>query len=432
MVHLLKRISALKYLRNEDGSTATVLAISMPIIIGACVMMTEAGYWRLEKSRLQDTADMAALAGGYQYIIANDKDETKVAVYADARDNRFSPDVGVLTTNIPPLSGNYVGQDAVEVTIRQKIPTFVSHIFMDKDVYATVTSVVVLGGQNSPACVLSLAGGGTGISVGGTVDVGLVGCGLHSNSNSSTAVNAFGNVHVEAACVSATGGVAFSGSASYDLEECPSPRSNQPEINDPYADLDVPSGVDSMACSAVTYSGNGNNTSVSFPDPAGGVTRLCGGTISLSGTTTLQPGTYVFDGTDISFGSHAELHGTDVTLIFMNDGEITSINGNNTIDLEAPKTGDYAGIVMYGDRDTMSSDTWDFNGNADISLTGVIYLPTLDVDYGGGAGTNATQCTQLVAARVNFIGNSGFNSNCEGWGTRDIVGGAYTSVQLVE
>ena len=82
-----KIMGALKRLkRNEQGSTAVVMAISLPVIIGVAALMTETGYWRLEKSRLQDTADMAALAGGYQFIIANDINKSKLAVFADASD----------------------------------------------------------------------------------------------------------------------------------------------------------------------------------------------------------------------------------------------------------------------------------------------------------------------------------------------------------
>jgi len=211
-------------------------------------------------------------------------------------------------------------------------------------------------------------------------------------------------------------------------------RENQPTIADPYADVTVPSGAAGMPCNNATTTGNGSNSQLVVPDPAmfGGIVKICNNNLSISGVVDLEPGTYIFDGTQIDFAAWGELVGDDVTLIFMNDAEIDGVNGNNTIDLSPPTTGDYAGIVMYGDRNTMSSASWDLQGNADVSFTGVVYLPTLELDYGGGVGTNSTECTQIVARRVNFIGNSGFNSNCEAWGTREIIGGAFTTVQLVE
>jgi|GEM_PF-240036 len=420
-----------RYKSNEKGATGIALAISFPAIIGACLFMTEVGFWRLKKSDIQNTADMAALAAGLEYIIAADKRAARVAAYADAVDNSFDPALGSISMVIPPTSGDYAGLDAVQVTITQDLPLIMGDFFLSEPPTANVSAVAVFGGQSSPACVLSLGPSGTTILVGGNVDVNLDGCGIHSNSTSSTAINAFGSVTISAACLAASGGVSFTGE-DLEMDECASPRENQPTITDPYADVDVPAGINGLGCSAVPIVGNGSNATPVFPDPAGGVVKICDSNIDIRGTVNLAPGTYVFDGTELDFQSHGTLVGDDVTLIFMNNGEISGLNGNNTLDIQAPATGDYAGIAIYGDRNSMSSNTWDFQGNADVSITGVVYLPTLNIDYGGGAGTNATECTQLVAYSIEFIGNSGFQSNCDMSGTRDIIGGAFTSVMLVE
>lgn len=426
--NLLKRFSA-----SEEGATSVVLAISLTAIVGAFGLMTEVGFWRYKKSNIQSTADMAALAGAYQYILEQDKRDARVAAFADASDNSFDASVGNLTVNIPPVSGDYVDEDAIQIVITQEIPTFISHMFSSEAVTATVSAVAKLGGQSSLSCVLALADTGTSISVGGNVTVNLNGCGIHANSTGSNAINAFGNVTITAACLSAGGGIDFSG-RSLNLDECSSPRENQPEIEDPYADVDVPAGAAAMPCNNAFTVGKGKKGSLVMPNPAmfGGVVRICNNNLSIRGVVDLEPGTYIFDGTQIDFAAWGELVGDDVTLIFMNDAEIDGVNGNNTIDLSAPTTGDYMGIVMYGDRNTMSNANWDFQGNADVSLTGVVYLPTLDLDYAGGAGTNSTECTQIIANSVRFRGNSGLNSNCDAWGTRDIIGGAFTTVQLVE
>lgn len=427
---LIKRFRA-----SEEGATSVVLAISLTAIVGAFGLMTEVGFWRYKKSNIQTTADMAALAGAYQYIIEHDNRDARIAAFADASDNSFDASVGSLTVHIPPVSGDYVDEDAIQVVITQEIPTFISHMFSSEAVTTTVTAVAKLGGQSSLSCVLSLAETGTSISVGGNVTVNLNGCGIHANSTGSNAINAFGNVTITAACLSAGGGIDFSG-RRLNLDECSAPRENQPEIVDPYADVDVPAGAAGMTCQYAQTIGNGNNRQVIFPpsDPSvnGGYVKICNNNLSIRGIVDLAPGTYIFDGTQIDFASHGQLLGDDVTLIFMNDAEVDGVNGNNTINLSAPTTGDYAGIVMYGDRNTMSNANWDFQGNADISFTGVLYLPTLDLEYAGGAGSNSTECTQIVANTVRFRGNSGLNSNCDAWATRDIIGGAFTTVQLVE
>lgn len=422
-----------QFLEAQEGSTSIMLALCMTGLVGFFALMTEVGFWRFKQSKVQSSADMAALAGAYQYILAQDKRMTRVAAYADAVDNGYDSSAGRLIVNIPPVGGEFSDEDAVQVIIKQEIPTFISHMFLEEPVTTTVSAVAKLGGQSSAACVLSLEENGTTISVGGNVSVTLNGCGVHANSSSSSAIDAFGNVTIIAACLSATGGVDFSG-RELELDECSAPRENQPQISDPYSDLEVPPGTAGLPCNYAASVGNGNNSQLIVPDAAmfGGTVKICNDNISISGIVDLQPGTYVFDGTEIEFAAWGELVGEDVTLIFVNDAEIDGVNGNNTIDLSAPTSGDYAGIVLYADRNTMNHENWDFQGNADVSFTGVVYAPTLELDYGGGAGTNATDCTQIIARRVNFIGNSGFNSNCEAWGTRDIIGGAYTTVQLVE
>ncbi|MEZ5959956.1 MAG: hypothetical protein R3C30_05945 [Hyphomonadaceae bacterium] len=52
--------------------------------------------------------------------------------------------------------------------------------------------------------------------------------------------------------------------------------------------------------------------------------------------------------------------------------------GSAEIDLTAPTTGTYAGVLMYGDRDQGNADNI-FNGTADSNFTGALYFPTQQV-----------------------------------------------------
>ena len=415
----------------DRGSTSVLFAISLPVIIGAIALMTEAGYWNFKKSDLQNAADMAAMAGGYEYMITTSKPDAALAATIDAKENSFDFTKGTITVNIPPTSGNYNGEDAVEVIISQSLPTFFSQLVYKEGVTANVRAIASLGGQTAENCVLSVGNSGTGISVGGNVNVNLNGCGLHANSTGSNAITTFGNVTIEAACLSTTGGTSIGNNSNISLDECSAPRTNQPAIADPYASVVVNSNHKTAPCQSVSTTGKGKNQSIHFPNPNGGVVRFCNNSINLKGTVNLQPGVYVFDGTDVDFGSHAQLIGDGVTLIFRNDAMLRGINGNNRIQLTPPTSGEYSGLVILGD-DSLSNGNWDFNGNASISITGAVYLPTIDIDYGGGAGSDLTECTQIIGRTVSFIGNSGIQNNCEGWGTAEITGGAYTTIALVE
>ncbi len=421
-----------EFRRDEAGATSVVFALALPALIGACVLITEVGFWRMKKADLQATADMAAIAAAYEYTHAENKPKSKVAAYADAQDNAFDPTAGTLTTNIPPVSGNFTGHDAVQVTIEQEIPTFMSRVFMSDPIITTVNAVARLGGESVKACVLSLAETGTGIAIGGSVSVSTIGCGLHANSTADPALNIWGAAELEAACVSSSGETTVSGSKPKTFTDCPLPLSNRAPVVDPFENLDVPADLDNEPCQSPSQTGNGNNSTMTFPDAGGGVVRICDSEIDLRNPVDLEPGTYVFDGTDLQFGNGGYLSGEDVTLIFRNDAEISSFNGNNGMDVSAPDSGDYAGVAIYADRNTMTTTEWDFNGNADLSIYGTIYAPTLNMRYAGGFGANATACTQLVANRVTFIGNSGFQNNCDPVGAASIWGPGASKVVLVE
>ncbi len=417
---------------DKTGATSVVFAVSLPAIIGAIILMTEVGYWRLKKADLQATVDMAAIAGAYQFMQEENSPESKMAAYADALDNTFDPAIGVLTTNIPPVGGSFDGEDAVQVTIAQEIPTFFSRFFFDDPLITEVTAVVKLGSESVKACVLALASSGTGISIGGSVDITTENCSLHANSTGDPAFEVFGAAELTAACASSSGVTDIGGSKPKVFSDCPDPLSNKPPVVDPYADVDVPENIDAYPCDYVSTSGHGKHATMTFPDPNGGTVKMCDNKIDLKNTINLEPGTYVFNSTELKFGNGGFVTGDDVTLIFRNNAELSNINGGNGFDISAPNSGDYAGIAMYADRNTMSNTEWKLNGNADMSVYGAIYLPTLDIDYVGGADTNATECTQLVAYRISFNGNSGFKNNCDPAGTSDIFGPGASRIALVE
>ncbi len=421
-----------KYLADQTGSTSVMFAIAVPAILGSVIFMTEVGLWRAKKADLQASADMAALAGAIEYSKNENKALSKRSAYADAKDNHFDPGLGSITTHIPPISGNYTNKEAVQVTIKQELPTFLSKMFLKKPMEATVQAVAKVSGESVKACVLTLAPTGTGISVGGSVNLVTHGCGLHSNSTSEPAFDVWGAVEIRAACASSSGQTRIGGSKPKIFSDCPEPLSNKAPVIDPYAAIDVPPGIDHEPCQSPTTTGNGNNQQMSFPDPAGGVVKICDSSIDIRANIELEPGTYVFDGTELDFGNNGFIAGEDVTLIFMNDGAINNVNGGNGFDISAPDSGDYAGIAMYADRNTMAGEEWKFAGNSDMSILGALYLPTIDLEYAGGAGTNATACTQLVAYRVEFVGNSEFQNNCDPVGTEDMFGPGASQVVLVE
>jgi hypothetical protein len=111
----------------------------------------------------------------------------------------------------------------------------------------------------------------------------------------------------------------------------------------------------------------------------------------------------------------------------MAGGASLSMNGNATVNLSAPTSGPYSGILFFGDR-SVSGNTYSFNGTASSVMTGALYFPTEAVSYNGNF-SGANGCTQIVADTVSWSGNANFNVNCSSYGMSPIP--ALQAVKLV-
>jgi hypothetical protein len=77
--------------------------------------------------------------------------------------------------------------------------------------------------------------------------------------------------------------------------------------------------------------------------------------------------------------------------------------------MSAPTSGDYNGILFYGDRDGDGENK--FNGNAAMHLTGNLYFPSQQVTYQGNYSGN-DGCTFVVADMVKITGSTKLGVQC--------------------
>jgi hypothetical protein len=193
------------------------------------------------------------------------------------------------------------------------------------------------------------------------------------------------------------------------LTSCTSVTTKAPYVADPYASVPAPSVG---SCS----SGSGSEL-----NPG----TYCG--LTLQGNVTLNSGVYVISGGTLKINASANVTGTGVTF-FLTNGATLQINGNATLNLSAPTSGSYKGLVFYGDR-TQATAKNTINGTASSNITGAIYFPSQEVDFLGNF-SGAGGCTQVVADTIYYTGSASFQTNCSGTGMAQIpVPG---SVELVE
>lgn len=380
-----------------------MFALMLPLVVGAAALGVETTYWYQQRLRLQEEADAAAFAAVFDKKANRASSVIIASATKAATDNGFLADSGTITVNSPPTSGSS-GANAVEVILTSTSPRFFTGLFTSTPVNLRARAVAKYSGNGS-ACVLALNASASGAAhFQGSASLNLNGCSVMANSTSSSAVSVQGAASLTTQCVISSGGVSLTNRVT---QTCGSAVTNASPAADPFAS--VPEPTDASACKTVT------GTSLTPGNYCSGFT--------VGNDITLAPGVYIISGA-FKLNGNNSLTGTGVTLFFK-AGSSISMNGNSTINISAPTTGPYAGMVMMGERSAAISAK--INGNNSSHITGNIYFKSGDIDY-QGSYSGVGGCTQLVADTVNWTGNAGFSVDCSAYGMSPIPAGAGATV----
>jgi Putative Flp pilus-assembly TadE/G-like len=384
-----------RFIADRRANTALLFSLSLPIIVGVAGLGVETGFWYFKHRELQTAADVAAIAGAVEKRGGAESGAITAAALAEAVEHGFVQADGTIDVNDPPESGSYMDEQSVEVLLSMPAPRFFSQIYTSEPVTLSVRGVANFdnGGQ---ACILALDPEASGaLTFTGNALTLINGCNVMSNSLDDTSLIVNGSADVTVPCALAAGGVSVDDGLT--LTDCPEAQENVPPAVDPFKNLPQPSV--SGPCLALPSS---NAAATLSPG------RYCSGG-SLKGNKTFLPGTYILDGVDFAANATANITGTGVTFFLTNNAK-TAINGSAHLDLNAPTSGTYKGVLFYGDPDN-SYNTNKFNGNATSSMTGALYFPSQDVEYlGNFSGDNG--CLRVVAATIKFTGSVGMNADC--------------------
>ncbi|MBC6982144.1 pilus assembly protein TadG-related protein [Caulobacter sp. 17J80-11] len=383
----------LRRFRSEGGNVALLFALTLPLVAGGAGLGIETTYWYFKDLELQAASDAAAYAAAIDKRAGASDAEIAATAKREAVANGFTIAGGTVVVNTPPSSGKFAGSpDAVEVQLRSPVQRFFTKVFSKSKVEARARSVAVFQTAAS-ACVLALHPSASGAAkFSGSSSLTLNGCSVMTNSVAADATITQGSNSLKTTCLISVGGVALSG-ANLTMTECDAPVTQAPPVADPYRNVPEPSA--SGPCK-----------------PDVGATRTpgiyCSG-MSLSGTVNLQPGVYVVTGGNLKINANTKVMGEGVT-IFFNGSSSPQINGSATIQVSAPTSGPYSGVLFMGDRESTAGRAT-FNGTADSKMTGAIYFANNAVEYlGDFEGENG--CTQVVARTVEWNGNATFNADC--------------------
>ena len=254
-------------------------------------------------------------------------------------------------------------------------------------------SIYVLNPTAAPA--LSVSGSST-VTVPGTIQVA---------SSSSKSIVLSGNSSLTATTIGDFGGSSVSGSSRFGV----TPTHDATAPTDPLVNLPVPSAIGMSTHTAVNL-GGASSLTISpgiYPSIA----------VSGSGNLTMQPGIYVITGGGFSVSGAGVVHGSGVMIYNAgsnyNGGSGSSFgafsaSGSGALNLTAPTTGIYAGIVLFQSRDNTHAIA--ISGAASTGLGGgSIYAPNASLTLSGSTqiGGSGQASSSLIVGQLNLSGATG-------------------------
>jgi hypothetical protein len=431
---------------REAGQTLVLFAVGLTVLMLAAGLSIDMGYLRYQKRRMQAAADAAAIGGASELNYS----DWSTAGKQDASYDGFTDGdaTGTLVAvNCPPNSGPNMGtggeacnhQNYVEAIVSQPQPLFFMNI-IPGIAKPTISARAVA--FSIASCVYTGGGGiNTSQYAGMTFDAS--GCGVKSGGPISLAAPSH---TILASYIGSTGPCTAQGVTCHAYDP------NNPENGgvSPYPPQTVVPPSDPFSSVSAPPAQTGNCTSIPMNFPNGGTVpagAVCGnpggqpvmlgsGNWTFSGGTTFQgpitiadnatvnfgQGTYTFNGLTIT-GNNVNVNGDPSGVTLYNATNSVTIcaaptvptnatgcpgnYNNDTINLTAPSSGTYAGILFYQDRGDSSPAIIvgsDSLGVGNTFLEGALYFPDAQLLFGEVTdGTNWQDTYTILEANSLFL-----------------------------
>jgi hypothetical protein len=245
-------------------------------------------------------------------------------------------------------------------------------------------------------------------------DVSNVDCGVITNSSSGSGLSLSNNATISGP-VRVHGDISLSNGAT--LTGTPIVTNAAP-VADGYAGVTV---LTPPACTAQSGSAGGTRTLT-----AG---HFCSGWSFGNGANiTLGAGVYYVD-SQFALGNNVTITGTSGVTIVLNGSYAIAYGTGIVMNLVAPTTGHYAGLVLFSPATNSSALTQDFKNNASLTFIGALYLPSQTLNFSNNVVVQSTACTQIIARLINISNNVNLKNSCAGTGVVPVGSSISTLVE---
>jgi len=406
----------MRFRKDESGQTAVLLALSFTVLAGCLALAIDTGLLFVAKRNMQIAADAAAVAGALDYKYNGSTTTANSTAQAAATANGVTNGKGgaVVTVNTPPSNGPYAGQSGfVEAIVSE--PESVYFLKMLKFSTITVSARAVAGSGSVAGCVWALAKSGTDVSVTGSGSFSANNCTIYDDSSSSNALTLTGSGSISAQNIGIVGNYTKTGSGS--IHPNP-PMTGLAPAADPLANLPTPTITTGTCASNCVQSFSGSSNNSIGPGNYNQISNTGSGTLTLtpgnyiingnlsnsgSGNLVLGAGNYTITGNFTTTGSGALTLGagnyivqgtlgltgsgslTGIGVTFYTQGS-TTVTGSGSMDLEAPTSGTYNGVMFFQDR--ADTNTMSLTGSGGAKFKGIVYAPAAPVTLTGSGSWN--------------------------------------------
>ena len=405
---------------------AVLVALAMPVLVGSMGLAAEASYWYVHQRGMQNAADAAAIAAATN-ATASYAAEAQAVAAQDGFPNGLG-NITVTAANPNTASGCTAAVGPTDscytVTVSDKVPLFLSQVVGYKGTggKGTTTLAATSVAKNAaayPYCILALNGNvATDLVSHGGPKANLNGCNIMSDSSATCTGHNLG---------AAVGDAHGTNNGCGIIQ-----NSNMPVVKDPYAYL-APN-IPADTCGGKYPQEPGKK------GPALPASNQWSGSYSLSGYDVVCGDQQLTGNTTISAPSNAVLviengqldtngftlqstAGSGLTVVFTGDPNNGTYqhypSGGGTLDIVAPTSGTWKGMVLYQDPNLV-----DTSSNLDISaagnsptwdLTGMVYLPNSNVTFSGAVNksSNGLSCFGLTVGDILINGTADILSNTQ-------------------
>lgn len=421
--------------RCSSGNTVLMVALGLPALLGATGYGVDTAQWYMWQRELQHSVDQAAIGGAWARAYDNTTSaySTRAEQEYYANQDQTSGFDSAPVVSLASYSGGSNNSVLVSATVTRTLP-FTGMLLNRSTTIFARAQAAYKAGVHYNACLITLKEDGTTFEVGGNAHV-IANCGLAALSCGTEAILIDGSATVETTSIATCGGATVPPANQAAVSD----NLGQGVLTDAYADVPVPKPDASTPTRSYACSGSGSKRSANLLPGVyvGGITVKC--------ATTFSPGIYYIDGGVFDMSTNDPVVGTNVLFVLRKGAQIKlgGQGGSGSVNLTPISAAALQSTPYAADADKLSQMLFiedktgvtspvdhQINGNTNLIIQGVVYLPNGNVKINGDSGTKTDLCFQVAAYTLNIAGSAYLRTLCD-YDASSQLGASKPDVRLV-